>query len=39
MVKIIDEAAKKMKESTDLFNEARIHLVRIELGDPKPEAA
>ncbi|MGO9567790.1 MAG: hypothetical protein ACLP5H_09640 [Desulfomonilaceae bacterium] len=39
MVKVIDKAATQMEESTNLFKEARVHLVRIELGDPKPEAA
>jgi hypothetical protein len=39
MVKIIDEAARKMEQSTSLFKEARVHLVRIELGSPEPEEA
>ena len=39
MVRLIDEATKKMEQSTNLFKEARVILVRIELGDPKPEAA
>lgn len=39
MVKVIDKAATQMEESMNLFKEARVHLVRIEFGDPKPEAA
>ena len=37
MVKIIDEAARKLEESTTLFKDARIHLVRIELGIPEAQ--
>jgi hypothetical protein len=37
MVKVIDEAARKLEESVSLFKDARLHLVRIELGIPEPE--
>jgi hypothetical protein len=37
MVKIIDEASRKLEESISLFKDARLHLVRIELGIPKTE--